>query len=45
MEGIEDNQDFYEYDLPDVCTPDAGICFSDYEGNESVAEGRYKSNP
>ena len=33
MEDIEDNQDFYEYALPDVFTPDAGICFSGYEGN------------
>ena len=33
MEDIEDTQDFYEYALPDVFTPDAGICFSGYEGN------------
>ena len=45
MEDIEDTQDFYEYALPDVFTPDAGICFYFYDDSEYVAEGGDKSNP
>ena len=45
MGDIEDTQYFYEYALPDVFTPVAGIVFSGYEGNEYVAEGGDKSNP
>ena len=45
MEDLEDNQDFVEYALPDVFTPDTGKKFSGYEGNESVGEGGDKSNP
>ena len=26
MEDLEDTQDFYEYDLPNAFTPDAGKC-------------------
>ena len=44
MEDLEDTQDLDEYNLPDVSRPDAGKKFSDYEGNESVAEGGDKSN-
>ena len=44
MEDLEDNQDFDEYAIPDVCPPDAGKNFSDYEGNEYVMEVRDKSN-
>ena len=44
MEDLEDTQDFDEYNLPNVFTPDAGKHFSDYEGNESVAEGGDRSN-
>ena len=39
MEDLEDTQYFNEYALPDIFTPDAGNFFSDYEVNESVAEG------
>ena len=42
MEYLEDTQDFDWYALPDVPPPYAGIIFSYYEGNESVAEGGYK---
>ena len=45
LEDLEDTQDFYDYVLPDVFTPDAGKNFYGYEGNESVAGGRDKSNP
>ena len=44
MEDLEDTQDFDDYALPDVSPPDAGKFFSDYEGNESVAEGGDNSN-
>ena len=44
MKYLESTQDFYEYNLPDVSPPDTGKKFSGYEGNESVAEGGYKSN-
>ena len=44
MEDLEDTQDFDEYALPDIFFPDVGKTFSDYEGNESVAEGGHKSN-
>ena len=43
MGYIEDTQYFDEYDIFDVPPPDAGK-ISDYEGNESVAEGGDKSN-
>ena len=39
MEYLEDTQYFDEYALPDVTPPDFEKKFSDYEGNESVAEG------
>ena len=42
MEDLENTQDFDDYVLPDVSPPDAGKIFSDYEGNESVAEGGEK---
>ena len=45
MEYLEDTQYFYEYALPDVFNPDAGIVFSCYEDSEYVAEGGDKSNP
>ena len=38
MEDIEDTQYFYEYALSDVYSTDVGKVFSEYEGNESVAE-------
>ena len=44
MEYLEDTQYFDEYALPDVLSPDDGKHLSDYEGGESVAEGRYKPN-
>ena len=44
MENLEDTQEFDEYALPYAPPPDAGIFFSDYKGNESVAERRDKSN-
>ena len=44
MKDLEDTQDFYEYALPYASLPDSGKLFSDYEGNESVAEGGDKSN-
>ena len=44
MEDIEDTQYFDEYALPDVSPPNSGKKISDYEGNESVAEGGDKSN-
>ena len=43
MENLEDTQDFNQKDLPDVVPLDAGIIFSNDEGNESVSEGGYKS--
>ena len=43
-EYLEYNQYFDEYALPDVTLPDADKIFSDYEGNEYVAEGGDKSN-
>ena len=36
MEDPEDTQDFEEYALSDVFSPDAGKILSDYEGNEYV---------
>ena len=45
MKYLEDTQDFYEYGLPDIFTPDYGKCFYGYEGNESVAGREEKSNP
>ena len=44
MEDLEDTKDFDEYALFDVFLPDASKNFSDYEGNEYVAEGGDKSN-
>ena len=44
MEDIEYNQDFDEYDLPDIPSPDAGNNLSDYEGNEYVIEEGGNSN-
>ena len=44
MEDLEDTQDFIEYALPDVFTPDTGKKSHGYEGNESVAGGGEKSN-
>ena len=44
-EDLEYTQDLYEFSPPDVCTPDSGIVFIGYEGNESVAGGRDTSNP
>ena len=43
MEDLEDTQYFDDYALPDVSPPGAGK-ISDYEVNESVAEGGDKSN-
>ena len=42
MEYLEDTQDFDEYDLPGFSLILENI--SDYQGNESVAEGGDKSN-
>ena len=42
-EDLEDTQYFGQYDQRDVSPPDAGITFSDYEGNEYFAERGYKS--
>ena len=44
MEDPEDTQYFYKYARPDVFLPGAGKIFSDYGGNEYVAEGGEKSN-
>ena len=44
MEDLEDTQDFDEYDLHNFFPPGTGKFFSDYECNEYVAEGGYKSN-
>ena len=44
MEYLEDTRYFDEYGLPDVLPPDDGKHFSYYEGDESVVEGKYKSN-
>ena len=42
-EDIEYTQYFGQYDQRDVSPPDAGITFSDYEGNEYFSERGYKS--
>ena len=44
MEDLEDTQYFDEYALPDVPPPNSGKTISDYDGNESFAEGVDKSN-
>ena len=44
MEDLDDTQDVDEYALPEVFFPDVGKHFSDYKGNEPVAEGGGKSN-
>ena len=44
MEDIEDTLYFDDHALPNVFSSDAGRIFSDYEGNEYIAEGRDKSN-
>ena len=45
MEDLEQTQNFYEYDLPDVFTFDTGKTFYGYESNESIAGGGDRSNP
>ena len=44
IEDLEDTPLFDWYGLPDVSPPGAGKCFSDYEGNEYVAEIGYNPN-